>query len=106
MPSTDRPRRGRRSGSSGPDRRMGPVADSHVLDQPAVPFGWRALWDGPVVDCDVHVNVPSCDVLLPHLSGLWRQVIAEREWQAPAGQDITYPPNAPTTCRPEWRPTD
>lgn len=67
---------------------------------------WRELWDGPVVDCDVHVNVPSYEALLPYLNALWKQVIAEREWRAPAGLDITYPPNAPTTCKEEWRPTD
>ena len=82
------------------------MRDDAVLDTPATPLGWRASWDGPVIDCDVHANVPSCDALLPYLPALWRQVIAEREWTAPAGLAITYPPNAPTTCRQEWRPLD
>jgi predicted TIM-barrel fold metal-dependent hydrolase len=81
------------------------MTSSPAVD-PSTPFRWLSAGEGPVIDADVHVNVPSHEALSPYLSSLWRQVIAEREWEAPAGQDITYPPNAPSTCLEAWRPPD
>ena len=31
-----------------------------------------------LIDCDVHNNVPSIEVLYPHLSDHWRDFIVER----------------------------
>lgn len=33
---------------------------------------------GGLIDCDVHNNVPSIEVLLPYLSDHWRDHIVER----------------------------
>lgn len=68
--------------------------------------GFTVPWDGPVVDCDVHAHVPGIDALFPYLAPVWREFIEERGWRAPVGLDVIYPPNAPSSCRAEWRPAD
>jgi predicted TIM-barrel fold metal-dependent hydrolase len=65
--------------------------------------GLRSVWDGPVIDCDVHANVPSLDALDPFQEPLWIQAAQERVWKGPSGAARTYPPKAPTTARAEWR---
>jgi predicted TIM-barrel fold metal-dependent hydrolase len=64
----------------------------------------QELWAGRVVDCDVHANIPSVEALFPYLADLWVQWIRERSWHGPAGVSVMYPPGAPSTARPEWRP--
>jgi uncharacterized protein len=63
-------------------------------------------WTGPVVDVDVHVAPPSIDALFPFLADFWLEFIHEANFQAPPSASAVYPPNAPTSCRPEWRPAD
>ncbi len=63
--------------------------------------GWN--WTGPVIDCDVHANVPSLDALFPFQDRLWVEFARERGWKGPVVA-ATYPPLAETTARPEWRP--
>jgi predicted TIM-barrel fold metal-dependent hydrolase len=58
----------------------------------------------PVVDVDVHVNVPSIQTLLAYLDPHWRAFIAERQYAGPPGLRTVYPPGSPGTARPEWRP--
>ena len=56
------------------------------------------------IDCDIHPAVPGLAALLPYMSEHWREQVQLR------GVDelhsISYPNNAPLTCRPDWRPTD
>jgi predicted TIM-barrel fold metal-dependent hydrolase len=52
----------------------------------------------PVVDCDIHVTVPSVDTLLPYLSDHWREYIRTSAFKGAV--DTAYPPNAPTTVQP------
>lgn len=62
------------------------------------------LWRGPVIDCDVHANVPTLDVLRRYQSDLWIQWAKERGWRGPVGVQDTYPAGVPTSVRDEWRP--
>ena len=63
----------------------------------------RDLITGPVVDADVHARVASLDVLRPYISSTWQSLITEYAYTGPPGLVTVYPPNAPTTTRPEWR---
>lgn len=62
------------------------------------------IWSGSVIDCDVHANVPSIETLFEYQDKLWVQWAKERGYRGPEGAAIVYPPGAPTTARPEWRP--
>jgi uncharacterized protein len=64
----------------------------------------RDVWSGALIDCDVHANVPSLDVLFEYQDPMWVQAAEERGWRGPTAQSRVYPPNAPTTARDEWRP--
>lgn len=64
------------------------------------------LWSGPVIDCDVHANVPSLESLFRYLDPVWIQAAQERGWDGPPGARLSYPPGAPTTAREQWRPAD
>ena len=58
-----------------------------------------ASWS--TIDCDVHVNVPSMQALLPHLDEYWRDSVVDRGMNSL--DSISYPPNAPLTARADWR---
>lgn len=64
------------------------------------------LYDGPVIDADVHAHVPSLESLFPHMEPQWVEFCRERTFTTPQGLANVYPPNAPSTARPEWRPAD
>ncbi len=72
---------------------------SQVLQHPsaehlAVPLG--------AIDCDVHVAVPGMRSLLPYMSEAWQDMISSRGTD---GLELaSYPPGAPLSCRPDWRP--
>ncbi len=66
----------------------------------------RELWDGPVIDVDVHANVPSIDALYPYMEPLWVDWCIERNYRGPGGAAATYPPGSPRSCRSEWRPAN
>jgi uncharacterized protein len=53
------------------------------------------------IDCDVHVNVPSMQALLPYLDEQWRDSVVDRGLNSL--ESISYPPNAPLTARADWR---
>jgi predicted TIM-barrel fold metal-dependent hydrolase len=59
-------------------------------------------FDNPgVIDCDLHPSVPGIKALLPYFDPHWQEVIEARGID---GLDLAlYPPNAPITCRPDWR---
>jgi hypothetical protein len=54
------------------------------------------------IDCDVHPSLPSLKSLLPYLDEHWRETVIERGVHEL--DSISYPDNAPITCRPDWRP--
>lgn len=62
------------------------------------------FWLNPVIDCDVHANVPSLEALFPFLEPVWVQASQERGWHGPPGPALSYPRGAATTARAEWRP--
>jgi predicted TIM-barrel fold metal-dependent hydrolase len=54
-----------------------------------------------VIDCDIHPGIPGMAVLLPYMTDYWREQFVSR---AIDGMELaSYPPNAPLTCRPDWR---
>lgn len=61
---------------------------------PAIPPG--------AIDCDIHPAVPSIKALLPYLAPHWRDSVVQRGVHEL--ESIAYPPNAPITGRPDWRP--
>jgi predicted TIM-barrel fold metal-dependent hydrolase len=63
-----------------------------------------ALAAYPVIDCDIHNEVPSLKTLLPYLPVHWQAYINESAFVGPDAND--YPKNAPTTARPGSRPAD
>ena len=65
-------------------------------------LGGARTWSGPVIDCDVHANVPSLETLFPYMDPLWVSYTRERGWKGPAVA-VAYPPGAETTARQEWR---
>ncbi|HEY6430665.1 MAG TPA: amidohydrolase family protein [Acetobacteraceae bacterium] len=54
------------------------------------------------IDCDIHPAVPGIKTLLPYMDEFWQETFIAR------GQDGfvmgSYPPNAPISCRPDWKP--
>src|SRR5438067_10540492 len=52
----------------------------------------------PVVDCDIHAEVPSIEALFPYLSEHWREYIRTSAFKGPV--DTAYPPHAPTSVAP------
>jgi uncharacterized protein len=61
----------------------------------------QAVWDGPVIDVDVHAAAPVAAKLFPFLSRQWVDWCTERNWQVPPGVASHYPPNYARACRPE-----
>jgi predicted TIM-barrel fold metal-dependent hydrolase len=54
------------------------------------------------IDCDIHPAVPNVAALLPYMDAYWQDQFVLR---AIDGIDpASYPPNAPLSCRPDWRP--
>jgi predicted TIM-barrel fold metal-dependent hydrolase len=62
----------------------------------------RASPPSGAIDCDLHVAVPGMKSLLPYMSQAWRELITSRGTD---GLELaSYPPGAPLSCRPDWRP--
>jgi predicted TIM-barrel fold metal-dependent hydrolase len=61
-------------------------------------------WDGPLVDCDVHVSVGSIETLFDHLAPVWIDFADASGWRAPSALPVVYPAGAPTTCLPGCEP--
>jgi hypothetical protein len=54
------------------------------------------------IDCDIHIAVPGMRALLPYMSQAWQEMIVSRGTD---GLELaSYPPGAPLSCRPDWRP--
>ena len=59
-----------------------------------------SIADG-AIDCDIHPGVPNIKALLPYMDEYWQESFVARGID---GFDMaSYPPNAPITCRPDWR---
>ena len=53
------------------------------------------------IDCDIHPGVPDLKGLLRYMNDFWRESFTARGLD---GFDMmSYPLNAPITCRPDWR---
>ena len=56
------------------------------------------------IDCDLHPALPGTESLLPYLDAYWRDTMV-MIMQGNARMELnSYPPNAPLTARPDWRP--
>ncbi|HTH97212.1 MAG TPA: amidohydrolase family protein [Stellaceae bacterium] len=56
------------------------------------------------VDCDVHIMPPSdMRFLLPYFDAYWHDHMTSRGAEKLALTLTSYPPNAPMTCRADWR---
>jgi uncharacterized protein len=49
-----------------------------------------------VVDCDVHIALPSIETLYPYLGGHWPEFLSTSAGKAPASLPITYPQGYPS----------
>jgi predicted TIM-barrel fold metal-dependent hydrolase len=62
------------------------------------------LFRGEAIDCDVHVAVPSMNVLTPFLDDYWREAVTTRGLDRHNMNITGQPANAPINARPDWRP--
>jgi len=58
------------------------------------------------IDCDVHVAVPSLRVLAPYLDDYWRERYELQQLDRLDLSLTSYPPTAPLSGRPDWRPKE
>ena len=66
----------------------------------------RGAFGRPVIDCDVHIAVPSIKALMPYLDAYWSQQFRTRGIDRLSWNLTSDPPNAPISGRPDWRPKD
>ena len=64
----------------------------------------RMLAPHPVIDCDIHNEVSSIEVLMPYLADHWRDYVRESAFRGPHAND--YPHGAPTSARPGSMPAE
>jgi uncharacterized protein len=53
------------------------------------------------IDCDLHPAVPGVASLLPYMDEYWRHTLVERGIEVL--ESASYPPNAPSSVRADWR---
>jgi len=56
------------------------------------------------IDCDVHPAVPGTQALLPYLDEYWTDTVTMILRGIAQLELNSYPPNAPLSARPDWRP--
>jgi uncharacterized protein len=56
----------------------------------------------PVIDCDIHIELPSLKALYPYLPDHWCDYISESAFVGPDAND--YPRGVATSVRAQWRP--
>lgn len=56
------------------------------------------------IDCDVHAALPGTQVLLPYFDPYWREHVRMRGLESDNYDLNAYPPGAPLSARPDWRP--
>jgi uncharacterized protein len=72
----------------------------------AHPAPTKSVFGGEAIDCDVHIAVPSMDVLVPYLGDYWREAVRSRGLDRHSLNITGQPANAPVFARPDWRPED
>lgn len=77
-------------------------ASANAVDDKTLDSTKPALTSYPVIDCDIHNEIPTLKTLLPYLPVHWQDYINESAFIGPDAND--YPKNAPTTARPGSRP--
>jgi hypothetical protein len=58
------------------------------------------------IDCDIHPALPGTQALLPYLDDYWRDTVSMVMKGIGRLELNSYPPNAPLTSRPDWRPRE
>ena len=58
------------------------------------------------IDCDVHVAVPGIGALVPYLDAYWRERVSVQQLERLDLSLTSYPPTAPLSGRPDWRPAN
>jgi uncharacterized protein len=56
------------------------------------------------IDCDVHPTLPGLRSLFPYLDDAWKEQFTLRGMHELVSNN--YPPNAPLSLRPDWRPAE
>jgi predicted TIM-barrel fold metal-dependent hydrolase len=56
------------------------------------------------IDCDVHVSVPSVNAIVPYLDEYWLERVRLQQLERLDLSLTSYPPTAPLSGRPDWRP--
>ena len=56
------------------------------------------------IDCDLHPAMPGVAALLPYLDDYWRDQLVNRHIDKYSFILTSYPPHAPLSARPDWRP--
>ncbi len=56
------------------------------------------------IDCDVHVSPPGIGTLVPYLDSYWRERVNVQQLERLDLSLTSYPPTAPLSGRPDWRP--
>jgi predicted TIM-barrel fold metal-dependent hydrolase len=56
------------------------------------------------IDCDVHVAVPGVRTIVPYLDEYWRERNHVQQFERLDLSLTSYPPTAPISGRPDWRP--
>ncbi len=64
-----------------------------------------SLFGPPAIDCDIHISVPSTDVLLPYLDAYWYDAFVSRGIDRTSFEMTGDSPGAPHSARPDWRPS-
>lgn len=64
----------------------------------------QSVFGPPLIDCDVHIAVPSTQAILPYLDEYWRSQFLMRGIDRTSFTMTSAPPNAPISGRPDWRP--
>jgi predicted TIM-barrel fold metal-dependent hydrolase len=54
------------------------------------------------IDCDIHPTVPDIKALLPYMEPFWQESFVLRGLDG--FEMMSYPPHAPITARPDWKP--
>ena len=63
-----------------------------------------SIFGPPLIDCDVHIAVPSVKAIMPYLDDYWRAQFVNRGIDLVSWNMTSAPPNAPISGRPDWRP--
>ena len=56
------------------------------------------------IDCDVHVSVPGVSAIVPYLDEYWLERVRVQQLERLDLSLTSYPPTAPLSGRPDWRP--